>query len=189
MPRAFSFDNADQPNRSLERWRCTAVLAALPEDRSMQRVFRLALPVVCAALLGACASNGSSRKDAPVYGGGNAGASQPVAYGQVRSIESVGIPSDQPQGAGAVVGGVIGAVVGRQFGDSNSGKNVGTVAGAVGGALIGNEIEKNARRDGGGVRIHVTLDQGGTRSFEFREAGSLRVGDRVRIEGKQLYRL
>ena len=107
----------------------------------------------------------------------------------MRSIESVGIPSDQPQGAGAVVGGVIGAVVGRQFADSNSGKNVGTVAGAVGGALIGNEVEKNARRDQQGVRVNVQLDQGGLRSFEFKSIGELRVGDRVRIEGNQLYRL
>jgi outer membrane lipoprotein SlyB len=155
----------------------------------MQRIVRFAAPVLCLALLGACASHGSSRKDSPVYGGSGSNPTQSIAYGQVRSIESIGIPSDQPQGAGAVVGGVIGAVVGRQFGDSNSGKNAGTVVGAVGGAIIGNEIEKNARRDANGVRITVTLDNGGSRSFEFKEAGGLRVGDRVRIEGKQLYRL
>jgi outer membrane lipoprotein SlyB len=158
----------------------------------MQRMIRIAVPVVCAALLGACASNGSSssRKDAPVYGGSDRGVWNPsAAYGHVRSIESIGVARDQPQGAGAVVGGVIGAVVGRSMADSNSGKNVGTVAGAVGGALIGNEIEKNARRDHSGVRVTVTLDNGGTRSFDFKEAGSLRVGDRVRIEGTQLYRL
>jgi outer membrane lipoprotein SlyB len=154
----------------------------------MQRIARVAAPVLCLALLGACANNGS-RKEAPVYGGGGNHPSQAVAHGQVRSIEPIGIPSDQPQGAGAVVGGVIGAVIGRQFGDSNSGKNAGTVVGAVGGAIIGNEIEKNARRDGGGVRITVALDNGGSRSFEYREAGGLRVGDRVRVEGKQLYRL
>jgi outer membrane lipoprotein SlyB len=158
----------------------------------MQRTLRLAVPALCLALLSACASNGNgngNRKDAPIYGGSAAGASQAVAYGQVRSIESVGIPSDQPQGAGAVVGGIVGAVIGRQMADSNSGKNVGTAVGAVGGALIGNEIEKSSRRDGGGVRINVLLDHGGTRSFEFRDAGNLRVGDRVRIEGKQLFRL
>lgn len=156
----------------------------------MQALVRFAVPLVCAALLGACASNGSSRKEAPVYGGNDRGAwNSSTAYGHVRSIEAIGIARDQPQGAGAVVGGVIGAVVGRQMADSNSGKNVGTVAGAVGGALIGNEIEKNARRDSNGVRVTVTLDNGATRSFEFRDAGDLRVGDRVRIEGSQLYRL
>jgi outer membrane lipoprotein SlyB len=154
----------------------------------MQRIVRFAAPVLCLALLGACASNGS-RKDAPAYGGSGSYPTQSVAYGQVRSIEPIGIPSDQPQGAGAVVGGIVGAVIGRQFGDSSSGKNAGTVVGAVGGAIIGNEIEKNARRDGGGVRITVALDNGESRRFEFREGGGLCVGDRVRIEGGQLLRL
>jgi outer membrane lipoprotein SlyB len=35
----------------------------------------------------------------------------------------------------------------------------------------------------------VQLDRGGVRSFEFKSAGELRVGDRVRIEGNQLFRL
>jgi outer membrane lipoprotein SlyB len=111
-----------------------------------------------------------------------------VAYGVVRSIEASNVASDPAQGGGAVIGGILGAVVGRQFADSNSGKNVGTVAGAVGGALIGNEIEKNARREQQGVRVNVQLDHGGVRSFEFKSGGELRVGDRVRIEGNQLYR-
>lgn len=156
----------------------------------MQRTIRFAVPVLCLALLGACASNSGSRKDPPIYGGsGGSYPSPSVAYGQVRSIETIGIPSDQPQGAGALAGGIIGAVIGRQFGDSNSGKNTGTVVGAVGGAIVGNEIEKNARRDGGGVRITVALENGSTRRFDFRDSGGLRVGDRVRIEGSQIYRL
>jgi outer membrane lipoprotein SlyB len=157
----------------------------------MQRIARVAVPFLCAALLGACATHpSSSRKDAPVYGGSDRGAwNASTAYGTVRSIEALGIAQDQPQGAGAVVGGVIGAVVGRQMADSTHGRNLGTVAGAVGGALIGNEIEKNARRESAGVRITVTLDGGSTRHFDFKEPGSLRVGDRVRIEGSQLVRL
>jgi outer membrane lipoprotein SlyB len=157
----------------------------------MQRFARLALPVICVALLGACANN-SSRRDAPVYSGSSptsSSAPAAVAYGQVRSIESIGIARDQPQGAGAVVGGVLGAVIGRQMADSSSGKNMGTAVGAVGGAILGNEIEKGARRDNSGVRITVALDNGGTRSFDFKEPGSLRVGDRVRVEGSQLVRI
>jgi outer membrane lipoprotein SlyB len=149
---------------------------------------RLAVAACCVALLGACASP-SRRDNAPVYGGNGPSNAYGVSYGVVRGIEPIGIPQDQPQGAGAVVGGVIGAVVGRQFGGSNSGKNVGTVAGAVGGAVIGNEIEKSARRDGGGVRVSVTLDDGSLRRFDFKDSGGLRVGDRVRIEGGQLYRI
>jgi outer membrane lipoprotein SlyB len=154
----------------------------------MTSMIRIAIPALALALLSACASR--PQVNEPVYSPSRSGPSSvAVSYGVVRSIESVGIASDQPQGAGAVVGGVIGAVVGRQFADSSSGKNVGTVAGAVGGALIGNEIEKNTRRDQQGVRVNVQLDQGGVRSFEFRSIGELRVGDRVRIEGNQLYRL
>jgi len=149
---------------------------------------RLAVAASLAALLGACA-HPSHRNNAPVYGDAPPSRSYGASYGVVRSIDSIGVAQDQPAGAGAVVGGVIGAVVGRQFGGSNSGKNVGTVAGAVGGAVIGNEIEKNARRDGGAVRISVTLDDGSLRRFDFRESGGLRVGDRVRIEGNQLYRI
>jgi outer membrane lipoprotein SlyB len=156
----------------------------------MQRTIRFLVPVVCLALLGACASP-SQRSNAPVYGGSGSASDRHagVAYGRVSDIDAIGIPQEQPQGAGAVVGGIVGAIIGRQFGNSSSGKNVGTVAGAVGGAVVGNEIEKNARRDGGGVRVTVQLEQGGVRRFDFRDSGGLRVGDRVRIEGGQLYRL
>jgi outer membrane lipoprotein SlyB len=144
----------------------------------------------CLALLGACASPSPRRGHAPVYGGiGPSGGSVAMVYGTVRSVESIGIAQDQPQGAGAVVGGVVGAVIGRRVADSQHGKNVGTAVGAVAGALIGNEIEKNARRDHGGVRVIVTLDDGSLRRFDVKERGGLRVGDRVRIEGNQLYRI
>lgn len=157
----------------------------------MQSVIRIAVPVVVLVLLTACASNRTSRVNEPVYGPSRSAAPAPtaVAYGVVRSIEASNFAGDSAQGGGAVLGGIIGAVVGRQFADSNSGKNVGTVAGAVGGALIGNEVEKNARRDQAGVRVNVQFDQGGVRSFNFKSSGELRVGDRVRVEGNQLYRL
>jgi outer membrane lipoprotein SlyB len=112
-----------------------------------------------------------------------------VTYGTVLSVEPIGLARDQPQGVGAVVGGVIGAVIGRQMADSSSGKNVAAAIGAAAGALIGNEIEKNARREQSGVRIRVTMDDGGTRHFDFKESGGVRVGDRVRVEGNMLYRI
>ena len=153
----------------------------------MQRSLRIAVPALALALLSACATRPQA-SNAPVYSPARGTTSSAVSYGVVRSIEAVGTASDQQHGGGAVLGGIIGAVVGRQFADSNHGKNVGTVAGAVGGALIGNEVEKNARRDQQGVRINVQLDQGGVRSFDVGNAGELRVGDRVRIEGNQLFR-
>ena len=156
----------------------------------MQGLIRSAIPALALALLSACASRPqATNTNAPVYSPGRAVTPSAASYGVVRSIEGVNVASEQSNGGGAVVGGIIGAVVGRQFADSNSGKNVGTVAGAVGGALIGNEVEKNARRDQQGVRVNVQFDQGGLRSFDFKSIGDLRVGDRVRVEGNQLYRL
>jgi outer membrane lipoprotein SlyB len=154
----------------------------------MRRIVRIVVPAIGLALLAACAGP-SHRRDAPVYGGAYPDRYADVAYGRVSDIDAIGIPHEQPQGAGAVAGGIIGAIVGRQFGNSSSGKNVGTVAGAVGGAVVGNEIERNARRDGGGVRVTVRLDGGGSRRFDLRDSGGLRVGDRVRLENGQLYRL
>ena len=157
----------------------------------MQRMIRIALPALVLALLTACAGNRTNRVNEPVYSPSRttAPAQVSVAYGVVRSIEASSVAGDQAQGGGAVLGGIIGAVVGRQFADSNHGKNVGTVAGAVGGALIGNEVEKNSRREQQGVRVNVQLEQGGVRTFDFKSSGELRVGDRVRIEGNQLFRL
>lgn len=171
----------------------------------MQRTVRIALPALTLALLAGCATQhrqvtpqasapapvySPSRSEAPppIYSPPRAAAPVAALFGIVRSIEGTGT-AEQPRGGGAVIGGVIGAVVGRQFADSNRGKNVGTVAGAVGGALIGNEIEKNARGDPQAVRVQVQLDRGDLRSFDFQGVGDLRVGDRVRIEGNQLYRV
>ena len=154
----------------------------------MRRMTRMAIPTLTLVLLSACAGQPQAT-NAPVYSPSRQATGTAVSYGVVRSIESVNTASDQPHGGGAVVGGIVGAVVGRQFADSNHGKNVGTVAGAVGGALIGNEIEKNVRRDQQGVRVNVQVDQGGVRAFDFKSIGELRVGDRVRIDGNQLYRL
>lgn len=153
----------------------------------MQRSLRLATSAFCVALLGACANYNTARPNEPVYS--PRGGYSSVAYGQVRSIESLGASADAPRGGGAVLGGIVGAIVGRQFADGPRGENVGTVVGAVGGALIGNEIEKNSRRESNAVRVNVSLDGGGVRSFDFKSIGDLRVGDRVRIEGNQLYRL
>jgi outer membrane lipoprotein SlyB len=156
----------------------------------MHYEIRFAAAALSLALLSACASRPpqtTTTTNAPVYSPSRGTSNAAISYGVVRSIESIG--SDQPRGAGVVVGGIVGAVVGRQFADSNRGKNVGTVAGAVGGALIGNEVEKNARREQQGVRVTIQLDQGSIRSFDYQSIGELRVGDRVRVDGNQVYRL
>jgi outer membrane lipoprotein SlyB len=163
------------------------------------RLSCLALAACCVASLAACAAP-SSREDPPLYTGplpstsaapAAPAAAASVAYGTVSAVESgAGVAQDAPRGTGAVVGGVIGAVIGRQVTEGSRGKNIGAAVGAGVGALIGHEIEKNVRRDRARTRVTVRLDDGGTRQFDWSDGdGGPRVGDRVRIEGDQLYRV
>ena len=114
--------------------------------------------------------------NAPVYG----------EYGQVTGIEVIPM-SSRPSGAGAILGAVIGGVVGNQFG-SGTGRAAMTGVGIVGGAVAGNAIENRNRRDDEVYRVWVRLDNGVLRSFDFYRIDDLRVGDRVRYDGAQLYR-
>jgi outer membrane lipoprotein SlyB len=144
-------------------------------------IHRWSVALGCAASLALCVVT-SARADSVEWS-----ATATALYGTVRSVERTGSPA--PHGVGAVVGGVLGAVIGRQFADGSRGKNVGAAVGAAAGAMIGNQIEKSVRRDQAAVRIAVALDDGSTRHFEFRENSDLRPGDRVRVEGKRLYRV
>lgn len=113
---------------------------------------------------------------APVY----------AEHGQVSSIEIIAMAS-RPSGAGAIIGAIIGGVVGNQFG-SGSGRALATGAGVVGGAVAGNSIEGRQKRDDQVYRVGVRLDNGVYRSLDFHRIDDLRIGDRVRFEGGQLYR-
>jgi outer membrane lipoprotein SlyB len=145
---------------------------------------RWAAAACCALLLVAAAMPPARAQDALAVVPAEA------IYGTVRSIDRAGGSADTPHGTGALVGGILGAVVGRQFADTSHGRNIGSAVGAAAGALIGHEIEKGLRRERAAVRITVTLDDGSVRSFEFRDsAGDLQVGDRVRVDGKMLYRV
>ena len=105
----------------------------------------------------------------------------------MRDIDVVATNS-RPSGAGAILGAVLGGVVGNQFG-GGTGRAAATVAGAVGGGLAGNAIEKRNRRDDEAFRVSVRFNDGDVRDFHFKDIGDLRVGDRVRFEGGQLYRM
>lgn len=93
-------------------------------------------------------------------------------------------------GGGAVVGTVAGAIIGRQFGSGSAGRAVGTMIGAIGGAVVGNEIERQSTGAGRPpiYRVTVRLDNGAMRSYDYASLNNLRVGDRVREDGGQLYR-
>ncbi len=115
-----------------------------------------------------------------------------IEYGRVSNVEVVRMqqPSAGP-GIGAVIGGVAGAVVGNQIG-AGGGRTAATVIGAVGGAVAGNAIEKSRAANtsaGESYRVSVQMDNGPMRAYDMSSYGDLRIGDRVRIENGQLYRV
>jgi len=119
--------------------------------------------------------------------GNSPGWNQNVAqYGYVSGIEAVPVAS-RTSGGGALLGGVVGAVIGNQIGHG-SGRAAATGVGAVGGALIGDSMERRNRNDGEFYRVSVRFDHGNVGQFDYAQIDDLRVGDRVRAEGGQLYR-
>ena len=155
-----------------------------------QRLLPSLAAVSAAALLAACAQPGT-----PV--GGNYPGTYPTTsypagqqysqFGRVTNVEYV--RGGQSQGvAGAVVGGAVGGLAGSQVG-GGSGRTAATVAGVVGGALIGRALEQNMNRNTvDHYRVTVQFDNGGTRQFDYAQASNVRIGDRVRADGDQLYR-
>ncbi len=117
-----------------------------------------------------------------------------VEYGRVNNVEVLRTQEQAKStgGLGAVLGGVAGAVVGRQIG-GGSGRDIATVAGAVGGAVAGNAIEKNRNAANAPVnqtyRVSVQMDNGTMRAYDVPSYGELRIGDRVKVENNQLYRI
>lgn len=117
-----------------------------------------------------------------------------VEYGRVRNVEVIQTQQQakSTSGVGAVLGGVAGAVVGRQIG-GGSGRDIATVVGAVGGAVAGNAIEGNRNATNAPVnqtyRVSVQMDNGTMRAYDVPSYGELRIGDRVKIENNQLYRI
>lgn len=141
--------------------------------KSMMR-WPLAALVATSTVLGACAA-GPGVQRAPVTS-----AATDVRYGTVRDIEVVAA-RERTNATGAVLGGVLGAVVGNQVGSGN-GRVAATGVGAVAGAVIGHQIQK--RNAGDVYRVTVRFDNGERRSFDVREIGDLRVGERVRYDGE-----
>lgn len=111
-----------------------------------------------------------------------------TVYGVVDSIQqSNGGVANSGVGAGTIIGGVVGGVLGNQVG-KGKGNTAATVAGAAGGALIGHEIDKNRQANNPTYEVRVRLNNGDFQTVHVDSVGDLRVGDRVRVENKQLYR-
>jgi outer membrane lipoprotein SlyB len=134
----------------------------------------------CAAALGGCAYP----EPYPVYEARPVVAPR-VDYGVVESIEMYRYGSGAPVGVGAVLGGIAGGVLGHQIG-GGTGNTVATIAGAIGGAVAGNEVQRANERDR--YRVIVRLDSGALVALDDVAAGELRVGDRVRIADRRVYR-
>lgn len=137
------------------------------------------IPVFIAALaLAACA--GPRYHEAPQYRAG------PAGFGVVESVQMVSSQGGT-DGSGAILGAIVGGVIGHQMGQGR-GNDAATVAGALGGALIGNEVERsnNPRRDY--LRVVVRMENGAVRTVPQPPGADLRPGDRVRVEGQQIYR-
>jgi outer membrane lipoprotein SlyB len=103
--------------------------------------------------------------------------------GRVSNIEVV--DGAHRAGLGTVLGAVVGGALGNQVG-SGSGRTAATVGGAVAGGVIGNQIEKRNANDV--FRVTVHFDNGAVQTFNYDRIDDLRVGDRVRFDGRQLYR-
>jgi outer membrane lipoprotein SlyB len=115
-----------------------------------------------------------------------------VEYGRVSNVEVVRLqqPGAGP-GIGAVIGGVAGAIVGSQIG-AGGGRTAATVIGAVGGAVAGNAIERSRTANasaGESYRVSVQMDSGAMRTYDTSSYGEMHIGDRVRIENGQLFRV
>lgn len=166
--------------------------------RQPPRYISITASALLLAGLAACAAPMSSSSPSTYPSSSYPSSSYPAQYpqgnytefGRVSNVEV--LRTSEPgkgSGLGAVIGGVAGAVVGRQIG-GGSGRDAATVVGAVGGAVAGNAIEKSRNTTVRETyRISIQLDNGSTRAYDVPAHGDLRVGDRVRIENGQIYRL
>jgi len=150
------------------------------------RLSTIAACTAAAALMGACASAPGPTQ--PVYSNApQYSQSHYAQYGQVNRIDVIPTES-RTSGGGAVLGAVLGAVVGNQFG-AGTGRALATGAGAVAGGVAGNAIEKRTRRDNEVFRVGVRLEDGSYREVDFQRIDDLQVGDRVKFENGQMYRV
>ena len=160
------------------------VFALLPLTDAKNRCWQFRRPTLytalfCVAMVSGCSNSGGRNVQQSVQQQEQIGT---VSSIQIINTESAGISS------GAILGAVLGGVVGNQIG-SGSGRKIATGAGVIGGAMAGNEISKRANGDNQLYRVTVRQSNGRTQQFDYQQIGDLQVGDRVRIEGSQIYQM
>jgi outer membrane lipoprotein SlyB len=139
------------------------------------RLIRFAMLVLTATVLASCASGPPDR-----------GTAVRIDYAAVEAIEIYRASDNKPINVGTVLGGIAGGVIGHQIG-GGAGNTVATIAGAIGGAVLGSQVEH--RVNGSRYRITVRLDSGSALIVEDSREVELRVGDRVRVENKRVFRV
>lgn len=150
----------------------------------LSRVLPVAACAAAMALLSACGSPPPAR---PAERPMSVVVPAAIEFGQVQDITVIRQEA-RTSGGGAVLGAIVGGVLGNQVG-GGTGKALATGAGVVGGAVVGNQIEKRNKRDDEVFRVVVRFDNGAVRHYDYDNVDGLRVGDRVKLEGKQLYRV
>jgi outer membrane lipoprotein SlyB len=145
------------------------------------RITSTAIALLLAALLAACAS--AIGKGGPALGEEPVNYEESVRYGVITRIDPVSLEGDHQLGLGAVLGAAAGGIIGHQFG-GGSGRDVATVIGAVGGGLAGNAIQNRYVDRRPGQHIFVRLNNGVTIAVTEPADPALRVGDRVRVQGR-----
>ncbi|HET9646504.1 MAG TPA: glycine zipper 2TM domain-containing protein [Burkholderiaceae bacterium] len=152
----------------------------------MTRTFTLAVGACALALAAGCSTtHPGAAPVAPVTQ--SPSASEATQYGEVTNISLVDRPGSA-SGAGTVLGAVIGGVLGNQVG-SGSGRTAATIGGAAAGGFAGHKIEESRAGGSQVYRVDVRFEDGTSRTFDFRDLNGLRVGDRIRWQDGQMYRM
>ncbi len=108
--------------------------------------------------------------------------------GVISSIEVIrGERASGVSPGGAILGAVVGGVLGNQIGEGR-GRTAATVAGAGVGALAGNAVGNRVNSTSDMIRVGIQYDRGGYQYIDVSDAGDLRQGDRVRVDGNQISR-
>ena len=105
-----------------------------------------------------------------------------IRQGVIEQITQMDLPTNHHRGLGAIVGGLGGLGIGSLIG-GGTGRDVAMVAGALGGALLGNDIQKKRDQPEAGQQIIVRLKNGVLVQITQPLDPSLRVGQRVYVEG------
>ena len=108
---------------------------------------------------------------------------QGAYFGVVDRIEVINRGNPNNVG-GTVIGAIVGGLIGSQIGGSGTG----AVVGAVGGAVVGNTISRQ-RASNEAFRISIRMNDGSYRTMDEPNIADLRTGDRVRVEGNNIYRI